>query len=105
MLQKGFYLKGIKQDLPNNKGGSDEYVKHYIVQVYDAETMENGKVYMRDPLIRSLFLKPGVLEVMPEGTPITFDLDSKMRRTNDGKDYEVVVPVLIRKAEKTLVSK
>lgn len=105
MLQKGFYLKGIKQDLPNNKGGSDEYVKHYIVQVYDAETMENGKVYMRDPLIRSLFLKPGVLEVMPEGTPITFDLDSKMRRTNDGKDYEVVVPVLIRKAEKTPLSK
>lgn len=100
MLQKGFYLKGIKQELPNNKGGFDEYVKHYLVQVFEPEQLDSGKLFMRDPIIRSLFLKPGVLEVMPDGTPITFELDSKMRRTNDGKDYEVVVPVLIKKAGK-----
>lgn len=100
MLQKGFYLKGISQELPNNKGGVDAYVKHYIVHTFEAETLESGKVFMREPLIRSLFLKPGVLEVLPEGTPITFELDSKMRRTNDGKDYEVIVPVQIKKAVK-----
>lgn len=98
MLQKGFYLKGIDQALPNNRGGEDLYIKHYIVQVYEPDVLESGKVFMRDPQIRSLFLKPGVLEVMPDGTPITFELDSKMRRTSDGKEYEVVVPVQIKKA-------
>ncbi len=96
MLQKGFYLKGIEQELPNNKGGVDKYIKHYLVQVYDPETMDNGKVFMRDPLVRSIFLRPGILEVLPEGTPIQFELDSKMRRTNEGKDYEVIVPVEIK---------
>lgn len=100
MLQKGFYLKGIPQTLPNSRGGEDEYVKHYIVQTYDPETFDSGKVYMRDPMIRTLFLKPGVLEVLPEGTPITFELDSKLRRTNEGKEYEVVVPVQIKKVSK-----
>lgn len=100
MLQKGFYLKGIPQTLPNSRGGEDDYVKHYLVQTYDAETLDSGKVFMRDPIIRTLFLKPGILEVLPEGTPITFELDSKIRRTNEGKEYEVVVPVQIKKAAK-----
>ena len=93
---KGFYLFGVEQSLPNTLGGDDQYVKHYIVQTYSPEkNEETGKVFVRDPIVRSVFLKPAVLEIFPEGTPIEFELDSKMRKNGD-KEYEVIVPVKIK---------
>ena len=78
------------------------YIKHYIVQTYEPdENEETGKVFVRDPIVRSMFLKPGVIDVLPEGTPIEFELDSKMRKTNDGKEYEVIVPVKIKAVKRS----
>ena len=104
-FMKGFYLLGVEQSLPNNNGGEDKYLKHYLVQTYDPEkNEETGKVFVRDPIVRSMFLKPGILEVLPAGTPIEFELDSKMRKTNEGKEYEVIVPTNIKAVTRSKAS-
>lgn len=88
MLKNGFYLQGLPQTLEDKS----ELVKHVIVQVNEP----NERGFCEDPVIRTTYLKPDVMDILPSGTPVQFDLDVKLRKTADGRSYEKIVPVEIK---------
>ena len=47
------------------------------------------------------YLQPDVLPILPAGTLVTFDLDTKQKKRNDGTTYEKIVPVEIKAAKST----
>ena len=98
-MKKGIYLQGTEQIIGS---GIDQtkLVKHVIAQVDDPTVKTDGSLYVDDPQIRITYLQPGVLEVLPSGTPITFEFDVKQKKRNDGTKYEVIIPVEIKAVAK-----
>ena len=95
-MKKGIYVQGVEQTIGR---GDDEtkLVKHTICQISDPEiNEETGKSFVENPVLWDTYLKPGVLEIMPSGTPITFEFDVKQKRRDDGSTYSKPVPVEIK---------
>jgi len=99
-MKHGFYLQGVPQQVGQGKDVMD-MVQHLIVEVNQPISREDGSLFLeKKPTIREVYLKPGVLEVLPAGTPITFELDTKIKRTNEGVQYEKIIPVEIKAVKK-----
>ena len=94
-MKKGFYLQGVEQTIGQ---GDDQtrLVKHVIAQVDEPTVKADGSLYVDDPKLWITYLQPGVLEVLPAGTPITFEFDVKTKKRNDGTKYYDPVPVEIK---------
>jgi len=98
-MKQGIYVQGVEQTIGQ---GSDQsvLVKHTICQINEPEVnAETGKVFVENPMLWDTYLKPGVLDIMPAGTPITFEFDVKQKRTSDGNVYAKPVPVEIKRAK------
>ena len=94
-MKKGIYLQGVEQVIGQGKD-SMTLIKHVIAQVNEPVKKDDGTLYVDDPILRTTYLQPGVLEVLPAGTPVTFEFDTKQRKRNDGTTYEKIVPVEIK---------
>jgi hypothetical protein len=91
-MKKGIYLCGNTQIIKDSNGGADTVlIKHVIAQLNDPG--EGG--YAEDPQLRIVYLKPEVMDVLPEGTVVSFEIDTKTSR-RDGKTLEKIVPVNIK---------
>ncbi len=97
-MKKGIYVQGVEQTIGQ---GADQsvLVKHVIVQINEPVEKADGSLYVDDPILRTTYLQPGVLEVLPSGTPITFELDTKVKKRNDGTTYEKIIPVEIKRVK------
>ncbi len=94
-MKKGIYLQGVEQVIGQGKD-SMKLVKHVIAQVNEPVKKDDGTLYVDDPIFRIVYLQPDVLEVLPAGTPVTFELDTKQKKRGDGTVYEKIVPVEIK---------
>lgn len=104
-MKHGFYLQGVPQVVGQGKDEM-EMIQHIIVEVTPPTEKENGRFYLdKPPIIREIYLKTDVMEVLPSGTAITFELDTKLKTAADGKKYEKIVPVEIKAAKPTKVDK
>ena len=98
-MKKGIYLQGVPQTVGSDKDAM-EMVRHIIVELTDPVEKEKGGLFLeKPPIIREIYLKPEVLDILPSGAAITFELDTKLRKTADGKEYEKIVPVEIKLAK------
>ena len=80
---------------------SSKLVKHVIAQINEPVEKSDGTLYVDDPVFRVTYLQPDVLPILPAGTLVTFDLDTKQKKRNDGTTYEKIVPVEIKAAKST----
>ena len=87
MLKKGIYLQG----LDNEMSDKSVLVKHSIAQI--SEPNENG--FCDEPIVYHLYLKPDVLTKFTPGQLVSFDIDTKIKKDSNGKQYAVPVPVHI----------
>ena len=95
-MKKGIYLQGIPQTVGSDKDAM-EMVRHIIVELTEPVERKKGGLFLeKEPIIREVYLKPEVLDIMPSGTHITFELDTKLKKTEDGRKYEKIVPVEIK---------
>lgn len=94
-MKQGIYLQGVEQVIGQGKD-SMKLVKHVIAQINEPVEKADGTLYVDDPILRIAYLQPNILEVLPSGTPVTFDIDTKQKKRNDGSTYEKVVPVEIK---------
>ncbi len=105
-MKYGVYLQGIEQviDDRNDKGqviGQSKLVKHVIAQVNEP----NDKGFADDPQIRITYLQPEVAPILPTGTLVSFELDTKTKKRNDGTTWEKIVPAEIKKVDKIFPDK
>ncbi len=98
-MAKGFYLGSLEQVIGKDKDQT-KLVKHTLVDVFDVQEREDGTKYQETPIVREVYLKPGVLKPLASGTAITFDYERKMKRTNDGHEYEQIVCANIKPVAK-----
>lgn len=95
-MKHGIYVQGVEQTI----GRDDDQmtlVKHTICQISDPEVNEEtGKTFVENPMLWDTYLKPGVLDILPAGTPITFEFDVKQKRRENGTTYSKTVPVEIK---------
>lgn len=97
-MKQGLYVQGVEQTIGQ---GADQsvLVKHVVVQINDPVKKADGTLYVDDPILRITYLQPGVLEILPAGTLVTFELDTKQKKRADGTPYEKIVPVEIKRAK------
>lgn len=94
-MKKGIYLQGVEQVIGQGKDATT-LIKHVIAQVNDPVEKSDGTLYVDEPVLRTTYLQPGILEVLPAGTLVTFEFDTKQKKRSDGSTYEKVVPVEIK---------
>ena len=94
-MKKGIYLQGVEQVIGQGKDATT-LIKHVIAQVNDPVEKPDGTLYVDEPVLRTTYLQPGILEVLPAGTLVTFEFDTKQKKRSDGSTYEKVVPVEIK---------
>ena len=94
-MKHGIYLQGVEQVIGQGKD-SMTLINHAIAQVDEPVKRDDGTLYVDDPVLRITYLKPGVLDILPAGTPVTFEFDTKKKKRNDGISYEQIVPVEIK---------
>ncbi|MCM1395850.1 MAG: hypothetical protein NC132_07090 [Corallococcus sp.] len=97
-MKQGIYLQGVEQVIGQGKDAMT-LVKHVIAQVNEPVAKNDGTLYVDDPVFRITYLQPGVLNILPAGTLVTFELDTKQKKRNDGSTYEKIVPVEIKPAK------
>ena len=99
-MKQGIYLQGVEQVIGQGRDSS-KLVKHVIAQINEPVEKSDGTLYVDDPVFRVTYLQPDVLPILPAGTLVTFDLDTKQKKRNDGTTYEKIVPVEIKAAKST----
>ena len=99
-MKQGIYLQGVEQVIGQGRDSS-KLVKHVIAQINEPVEKSDGTLYVIDPVFRVTYLQPDVLPILPAGTLVTFDLDTKQKKRNDGTTYEKIVPVEIKAAKST----
>lgn len=85
MKKKGIYLQG----LDNEMSDKSVLVKHSIAQI--SEPNENG--FCDEPIVYHLYLKPDVLTKFTPGQLVSFEIDVKIKKDSNGKQFAVPVPV------------
>lgn len=99
-MKQGIYLQGIEQVIGQGKD-SMKLVKHVIAQINEPIEKADGTLYVDDPVFRITYLQPDILPILPAGTLVTFDIDTKQKKRSDGTMYEKVVPVEIKAVKST----
>lgn len=94
-MKQGIYLQGVEQVIGQGKDQMT-LIKHVIAQINVPVEKDDGSLYVDDPVLRITYLKPGVMKILPAGTPVTFEFDTKIKKRGDGSTYEKVVPVEIK---------
>ncbi len=97
-MKQGIYLQGVEQVIGQGKD-TMTLVKHVIAQVNEPVAKTDGTLYVDDPVFRVTYLQPDILPILPAGTLVTFELDTKVKKRNDGSTYEKIIPVEIKAAK------